>query len=671
MTTTYYIKPELSFSEYCTKLYSKYLFFIAFISLLFPTFVKAQDTTYSNPSWWFGAAIGTNVNFYRGATETLNESFSPPTTFHNGIGKALFVAPLVEYHRPNSYLGFMFQAGYDNRSGDFNEAKTPCNCPADLTTKLTYFTIEPSLRLAPFKSNYYLFGGPRVGFNVDKSFVYQQGINPAYPAQTQNPDVAGDFSQVEKTVYSMQIGMGYDFEFSSPTKKTKFIISPFVSYQPYFGQNPRSIETWNISTVRAGVAFKLGKGKKTETLPVKDGEIQFSISMPENTLVDNRIREVFPLRNYIFFNLGINEIPNRYILLDNEQAKNFKEEQVQFTTVKNNPGRSEKQMLVYYNVLNILGDRMQKNPASTIKLVGSSELGPANGVIMAEAVKKYLVEIFGIASYRFAIEGRTKPTIPSEQPGGTSELVLLREGDQRVTIETTSLALLMEFQSGDAPLKPVEIYTQQSKTNPDDISFNVGNSKEVLSSWIVSLKDENGKTSTFGPYSEDKIILSKNLILNNQKQGNFNVTLMGTTLTGKTIVKENKVKILPFIQPKINESLRFSVIYEFNESKSITLYKDYLAEIVVPKIPIGGKVIIKGYTDIIGEGNYNQKLSLARANDVKQILETSLAKAGRYDVKFQVNGYGENPDYLLFENNYPEERFYNRTVVIDILPLQK
>jgi hypothetical protein len=83
----------------------------------------------------------------------------------------------------------MFQAGYDNRSGDFNEAKTPCNCPADLTTKLTYFTIEPSLRLAPFKSNYYLFGGPRLAFNLDKSFVYEQKINPDYPAQIQNPDV--------------------------------------------------------------------------------------------------------------------------------------------------------------------------------------------------------------------------------------------------------------------------------------------------------------------------------------------------------------------------------------------------------------------------------------------------------------------------------------------------
>jgi outer membrane protein OmpA-like peptidoglycan-associated protein len=670
MTTTYYIKPELSFSEYCTKLYSKYLFFIALISLLFPTFVKAQDKTYSNPSWWFGAAIGTNVNFYRGATETLNESFSPPTTFHNGIGKALFVAPLVEYHRPNSYLGFIFQAGYDNRSGDFNEAKTPCNCPADLTTKLTYFTIEPSLRLAPFKSNYYLFGGPRLAFNIDKSFVYEQKINPDYPAQIQNPDVAGDFSNVEKTILSMQVGMGYDFEFSSPKRKTKFMISPFLSFQPYFGQNPRSMETWNMTTVRAGVAFKIGAGKRIEPVNSKDGEVQFSITQPEQVLVENRIREFFPLRNYIFFNLGSTEIPNRYVLLDSEQAKNFKEDQVQFTTVKKNPVRSERQMLVYYNVLNILGDRMQKNPNSTINLVGSSAEGPSNGVIMAQTVKKYLVDVFGIGSTRISIQGRTKPEIPSEQPGGTSELVLLREGDQRVTIESVSPELLMEFQSGDAPLKPIEIYSEPSTTHPDEITFNVANSKTVLSSWSIELKDENDKLITFGPYTEDNIILSRNLILNNQKQGKFKVKLVGITVNGNTIIKENSVTIMPYIAPKINESLRFSVIYEFNESKSISIYETYLTEIVAKKIPIGGKVIIKGFTDSIGDDKYNQKLSLARANDVKHILENSLAKAGRFDVKFQVNGYGENPDYLLFENKFPEERFYNRTVIIDILSVK-
>jgi flagellar motor protein MotB len=38
---------------------------------------------------------------------------------------------------------------------------------------------------------------------------------------------------------------------------------------------------------------------------------------------------------------------------------------------------------------------------------------------------------------------------------------------------------------------------------------------------------------------------------------------------------------------------------------------------------------------------HNQELSLARANDVKTIIQNSLSKAGRNDVKFDVSGYGE------------------------------
>ena len=99
-------------------------------------------------------------------------------------------------------------------------------------------------------------------------------------------------------------------------------------------------------------------------------------------------------------------------------------------------------------------------------------------------------------------------------------------------------------------------------------------------------------------------------------------------------------------------------------------YDKYLTEIVTPKIPNGGRVIIKGYTDIIGEESYNKNLSLARANDVKSIIEKSLAKSGRSDVKFEVYGSGEDESKAPFDNKYPEERFYNRTVVIDILPAQ-
>lgn len=88
--------------------------------------------------------------------------------------------------------------------------------------------------------------------------------------------------------------------------------------------------------------------------------------------------------------------------------------------------------------------------------------------------------------------------------------------------------------------------------------------------------------------------------------------------------------------------------------------------VVLPKIPKGGTVIIHGHADVIGNEVYNQQLSLARANDVKDILAAGLKKAGRTDVKFEVVGYGEDEKAAPFNNKYPEERFYNRTVIIDI-----
>ena len=650
------------------KLPLKSFILTALVCLTAQNSVQAQEIQYSNPSWWFGAAAGANFNFYRGSTQMLNESFTPPTAFHDGFGVGLYLAPLLEYHRPDTYWGFMFQTGYDSRKGKFDEVVTPCDCPANLSTKLSYLTIEPSVRLAPFKSNFYLYGGPRLAFNLDKSFVYEQGTNPNFPSQTPNPDVTGDFSGSKKTILSMQIGMGYDIPLSSENRKTKFVLSPFVAFQPYFGQNSRSTETWNLTTVRAGVALKFGAGKAIITDEIVDGDVQFSVGQPKNVKVQNKVREVFPLRNYIFFNLGSTQIPDRYVLLNKDQVKDFKEDQVQFNTPRNTSGRSERQLLVYYNIINILGDRMQKNPSSTIKLVGSSEKGPDDGREMAQNVKNYLTSVFSISASRITIEGRTKPVIASEQPGGKLELDLLREGDRRVTIESNSPELLMEFQSGDAPLKSIEIVTMEQNEHIDDITFNDVGAKQAFTSWTLELKDRNGKIKNFGPYSEDKIIITRNAILKNQQQGDFNIVMVGQTKSGQTVRKDATVTILPYTIPKIQESIRFSVIYEFNESKSIAIYEKYLTEIVTPKIPTGGTVIIQGHTDIIGEDNYNKNLSLARANDVKSIIEKSLVKTGRNDVKFEIHGYGEVENYSLFENKFPEERFYNRTVVIDIVP---
>jgi hypothetical protein len=48
-----------------------------------------------------------------------------------------------------------------------------------------------------------LFGGPRFAFIKEQSFVYQLGINPAYPNQTASAEVTGDMDQINKTIISI------------------------------------------------------------------------------------------------------------------------------------------------------------------------------------------------------------------------------------------------------------------------------------------------------------------------------------------------------------------------------------------------------------------------------------------------------------------------------------
>ncbi len=644
--------------------------------------IQAQQTpkaTFTQPSWWFGVAGGANFNFYQGTTQHLTNDFMVGTAFGDGQGIGLFAAPLIEFHRPGTMLGFMLQAGYDNRKGSWEQVQTPCNCPADLETGLSYITVEPSIRFAPFKSNFYIYGGPRLAFNIDKSFNYKEGVSLDYPNVPARPDVNGDFSDMNKSVISMQIGAGYDISLSADTKQNQAVLSPFVAFHPYFGQDPRSIESWNITTVRAGLALKFGHGKtiaakeEVYTPPVVavvvEPEVTFTVNAPKNVPVERRVRETFPLRNYVFFNEGSAEIPARYVLLRKDQVTEFREDQLEVFTPKELTGRSKRQMTVYYNVLNILGDRMVKNPAATVTMTGSSMEGVADGKAMAESTKKYLVDVFAIAPERIKTEGRIKPVIPSEQQGGQLELALLREGDRRVSITSGSPELLMEFQSGnDVPLKPVEINVVQEAPIDSYTTFNVAGAEKAFTSWSMEVADKQGKVQKFGPYTQESVSIPGKTILGSNPEGDYKITMFGQTKIGNVIKKETNAHLVLWTPPAAEEMMRFSVIYEFNNAEAIAIYDKYLTEIVSPKIPKNGSVVIHGHTDIIGGEDINLKLSLARANDVKSIMEKALAKANRTDVKFEVHGFGEDENLAPFNNKFPEERFYNRAVIIDIIP---
>ena len=632
--------------------------------------INAQGFKYSKPSWWIGGAAGANLNFHRGSTQNLNAEFTPPVVFKNGSGVGLFAGPVLEYHNASG-LGLMLQAAYDSKRGSFDQVLSPCNCPADLSTNLSYVSVEPSLRFAPGNSNFYLYGGPRVSFNTAKSFTYKLGINPAFPEQEPTPDVNGDLSDVKSTLISMQIGAGYDIPLNSRDHRIQAVLSPFVAYQPYLGQSPRTLETWNITTFRVGAALKFGSGSLESTTGgiMDETQVSFTVNSPKNIPTQRAVTETFPLRNYVFFDLGSTKIPERYVMIDQEQAKGFKEDQPEVFSPKKLSGRSNREMMVYYNVLNITGERMVNNPSSTITLVGSSEKGPKDGLMMAESVRDYISGVFSLDTSRIHLEGRDKPKIPSEQPGATLELDLLRAGDRRVTIESNSPALLMQFENGKTgSMNPVQINSVQNSPLDSYVSFSVGGASKSLTSWSLAIKDKKGMVQNFGPYTQEKVFIPGKTILGDKTEGDYRITMTGNKIDGTQVVKSTTTNIMQWTPTKDETGMRYSILYEFNDSKAINLYEKYLADVLSPKIPLGSKVLIHGYTDIIGNEASNYELSLARAHNVHNIIQNSLNKAGRKDVTFEVYGFGEDEVYSPFDNKYPEERFYNRTVIIDIIP---
>jgi outer membrane protein OmpA-like peptidoglycan-associated protein len=613
---------------------------------------QAQDIQRPQPKFFIGASGAANFNFYTGTTQQLNSTVSAPSAFHKGSGVGGYGSVLFEF-RPHPVWGFMFNLAYDGRGGKFDEVMAPCDCPESLNAKLGYVTLEPSLRIAPFSSGFYVFIGGTYSYAVRNSFNYAQQLKS---------DREGSFSNIHQQVFAGQIGAGYDIPLSPIANTTQFVLSPFISYHPYFGQEPRSIESWSLSTLRVGAALKFGKATvptMATVPPVTEGGLQFSVAAPLKVPANRRVKETFPLRNSVFFDENSTEIPNRYVKLKASEAVDFKEARFQEPAPKDAAGRSQRQMNAYYTILNILGDRMRKNPTTTITLIGTSAgKGPEIGKAEAEAVKNYLVTIFGISETRITTEGRDQPVSPSEQPGATRQLDLLRAGDRRVDI----------ISSSDVLLAPLQLSSIQETPLDDRIVFKTtSGTNESVKSWTIQVTDEKGTVRNFGPFTKEEAYISGNAVLGERSEGNYKVVMLAQTEDGHTIRKESKLHLVRPAASK-EEALRFSVLFDFDQSKTVATYDKFLTNVVAPLVTDNATILIHGHTDVTGEEMYNMNLSKERAEEAHNILERAVLNAGKKGVTYEIYGFGADASTAPFENEFPEERVYNRTVIIDIVP---
>jgi outer membrane protein OmpA-like peptidoglycan-associated protein len=154
--------------------------------------------------------------------------------------------------------------------------------------------------------------------------------------------------------------------------------------------------------------------------------------------------------------------------------------------------------------------------------------------------------------------------------------------------------------------------------------------------------------------------------LGNNQKGKYKFVVTGKTPEGLSVRKESMISLVRNEEPT-EEALRFSILFGFAEQRVLANYEKFLIEEVAPHITNNGKVIIHGHTDIIGGSDYNMNLSQQRAKDIMDILQKATFDAGKTGVTYDVIAFGMDAENAPFGNKLPEERFYNRTVIIDIV----
>lgn len=623
-------------------------------------FVLAATATTGDPVWWFGAAAGANANFYGGTIQRLNSTTTSPVPFHDGFGLGPYGALAVEY-RPQGLWGAGLQIGYDARGGAWEKVVCPCGEEASLFARPAYLTLEPSLIWAPFGGRFHVFAGPRAGLlapfgNTRGWRVEREGA----------ADTRGDFGEMRRVVFSAQAGAGYDFDVAA-SGNLRWRVAPFASWHPWGGESPRStdgdVESWRLSTVRVGVVLKWGHSD-LRAPPA----IRFSARPPARVVSRRTIYETFPLRDYVFFDTSATEIAQRYARLTPNEAAGFREEQLQDTMPSELKGRSRRQMAVYRNLLNILGDRLRRNPAATITLTGVAAQGQESALARAESVKRYLVAVFGLAPDRIATGTKAPPTPPLGRP--REDLERLEAEAKRVEIGSRSPEMLVQVGEGFM-LKPVRIEGPQEPS--DSVFFRVEGA-ERLATWRLEITDETGRVAGFGPFDEasapeGRVSVSASKLLGERDQGSYRATVVADPAGGAPgPLRRQTAFMLSRRNHGIEETRRFAILFDIDQARAVSAYETFLAGTVAERITDTSVVVVRGRTDVVGDADYNRTLSRNRAQGVESLLREAASRAGRNGVVFKSSWSGEEESQAPFGNATPEERCYNRTVIIDLLP---
>ncbi len=319
------------------------------------------------------------------------------------------------------------------------------------------------------------------------------------------------------------------------------------------------------------------------------------------------------------------------------------------------------------SVLDIVGKRLAEYPTARLTLTGTTDGRREGGNLQlarqrAEWVRQYLVTTWGIAPERLVVQAQRYPSKPSASRSTVAED--RRDGDaenRRVELSATLPDVLA----------PVPLTADNQRiARPEVLSWAVRVDAEVpIVSWELSLSQAGEVVEVLRGQGQPEASLRWRVAAAKLRAGELPLEYVVriTDARGRTAQAVGSIPV-DYISSfrKQSEKLpdrtvtRFSlVLFDFDSDALTPENQRVLEQLVLPFVQANSTVRITGYTDRIGEREYNNDLSLRRARRVRDFLAARVPAA-----RYEVAGYGES--VLLFDNESPIGRQLCRTVQITI-----
>lgn len=314
---------------------------------------------------------------------------------------------------------------------------------------------------------------------------------------------------------------------------------------------------------------------------------------------------------------------------------------------------------VHRDILNIIGERMQKKTNATITLKGTADPTTEGADCRlarqrAESVKHYLTQIWKIESERILIaeSGNCAPTRVTRQATeqGYSE-------NRRVEIETNDLEILepvakRKFNEPRTVNPPRLLFV--SRATPEkyitDYTLTTVSGGEVLFS--------QRNTGVPGRSQQELTIETANKLMNGKS---LEVALHVRGIKGSTVQATTRISVKNDTLAEELERLTLT-LFEVSSDEVLPIAKEQIKQFV-KNVPANATVIVRGFADKIGNAEFNRKLSQKRADAVCETIRGLMTKKINLqcdEIRSDTFPPGIDSDVT------PEERFLSRTVQIEV-----